>query len=64
MRDLHTNTNTNTSTNIHSAAEGAGAASFAAAMQERAILSGKVGSTTLCGGNADARVFARVLAAK
>ena len=45
----------------HNVAEGAGAASFAAAMQERASLRGQVVGTTLCGGNVDADVFARVL---
>jgi len=54
MRDLYTDT--------HNLAEGAGAASFAAAMQERAQLRGQVVGTTLCGGNVDADVFARVLA--
>ena len=54
MRDLYTDT--------HNVAEGAGAASFAAAMQERAQLRGQVVGTTLCGGNVDAAVFARVLA--
>ena len=54
MRDLYTDT--------HHVAEGAGAASFAAAMQERATLRGKVVGTTLCGGNVDAAVFAKVLA--
>ena len=54
MRDLYTDT--------HNVAEGAGAASFAAAMQERAQLRGQVVGTTLCGGNVDADVFARVLA--
>lgn len=54
MRDIYTDT--------HNAAEGAGAASFAAAMQERAALKGKVVGTTLCGGNVDADVFAQVLA--
>ena len=53
MRDLFTDT--------HNVAEGAGAASFAAAMQERAQLRGQVVGTTLCGGNVDADVFARVL---
>ena len=53
MRDIYTDT--------HNVAEGAGAASFAAAMQERSTLSGKVVGTTLCGGNVDAEVFARVL---
>jgi threonine dehydratase len=46
----------------HNVAEGAGAASFAAAMQERALLKGLVVGTTLCGGNVDADVFAKVLA--
>ena len=54
MRDIYTDT--------HNVAEGAGAASFAAAMQERAALQGKVVGTTLCGGNVDASVFAKVLA--
>ena len=45
----------------HNVAERAGAASFAAAMQERAALKGKVVGTTLCGSNVDASVFARVL---
>lgn len=53
MRDIFTDT--------HNVAEGAGAASFAAAMQERALLKGMVVGTTLCGGNVDASVFARVL---
>jgi threonine dehydratase len=46
----------------HNVAEGAGAASFAAAMQERALLKGQIVGTTLCGGNVDADVFANVLA--
>ncbi len=46
----------------HNVAEGAGAASFAAAMQERAQLKGHTVGTTLCGGNVDADVFAKVLA--
>ncbi len=45
----------------HNVAEGAGAASFAAAMQDRALLKGLVVGTTLCGGNVDADVFAKVL---
>ncbi len=49
-------------TDTHNVAEGAGAASFAAAMQERAHLAGQVVGTTLCGGNVDAEVFAKVLA--
>jgi threonine dehydratase len=46
----------------HNVAEGAGAASLAAAWQQRAQLRGQVVGTTLCGGNVDADVFARVLA--
>jgi threonine dehydratase len=46
----------------HNVAEGAGAASFAAAWQERASLKGKIVGTTLCGGNVDSEVFAKVLA--
>jgi threonine dehydratase len=42
-------------------AEGAGAASFAAAMQERHLLRGQVVGTTLSGGNVDAAVLAKVL---
>ncbi|MBU3738268.1 MAG: threonine dehydratase [Rhodoferax sp.] len=53
MRDLYTDT--------HNVAEGAGAASFAAALQERAQLRGQVVGTTLCGGNVDAAQFAEVL---
>ena len=53
MRDIYTDT-----LNV---AEGAGAASFAAAMQERAALKGLVVGTTLCGGNVDTDVFAQVL---
>ena len=45
----------------HNVAEGAGAASFAAAWQERESLKGKVVGTTLCGGNVDSEVFAKVL---
>ena len=48
----------------HNTAEGAGAASFAAAWQERERLKGQVVGTTLCGGNVDSSVFARVLGAK
>lgn len=54
MRHLYADT--------HNVAEGAGAASFAAAMQERAQLQGQTVGVTLCGGNVDADVFARVLA--
>ena len=46
----------------HSVAEGAGAASFAAALQERGQLRGQVVGTTLCGGNVDSGVLGRVLA--
>ena len=53
MRDIFADT--------HNVAEGAGAASFAAAMQERASLQGQVVGTTLCGGNVDSAVFAKVL---
>ena len=56
MRALYTDT--------HNVAEGAGAASFAAAMQERAQLGGQVVGTTLCGGNVDAALFAEVLAGR
>jgi len=45
----------------HNVAEGAGAASFAAAMQERHRLGGLVVGTALCGGNVDSATFARVL---
>ena len=54
MRDLYADT--------HNIAEGAGAASFAAAMQERHLLRGQVVGTTLCGGNADSATLAKVLA--
>ncbi|MDP3798224.1 MAG: threonine dehydratase [Polaromonas sp.] len=55
MRDLYADT--------HNVAEGAGAASFAAAMQERSRLTGQVVGTTLCGGNVDSATLASVLAA-
>ena len=45
----------------HNVAEGAGAAAFAAALQERAVVQGQVVGVTLCGGNVDSTVFARVL---
>ncbi|MFC7462080.1 threonine dehydratase [Hydrogenophaga defluvii] len=45
----------------HNVAEGAGAAAFAAAWQERERLRGQQVGVTLCGGNVDADVFARVL---
>ncbi len=53
MRDLYTDT--------HNVAEGAGAAAFAAAMQEKATLRGQVVGVTLCGGNVDAQVMGAVL---
>ena len=53
MRELYADT--------HNVAEGAGAASFAAAMQERAQLSGRTVGIALSGGNVDAAVFAKVL---
>jgi threonine dehydratase len=46
----------------HNVAEGAGAASFAAAWQEREQLRGLTVGTSLSGGNVDTAVFARVLA--
>ena len=46
----------------HNAAEGAGAASLAAAMQQRARWHGQVIGVTLCGGNVDRALFASVLA--
>jgi threonine dehydratase len=54
MRDLYTDT--------HNVAEGAGAASFAAAMKERAQLKGQTVGVSLSGGNVDRAVFADVLA--
>jgi threonine dehydratase len=45
----------------HNVAEGAGAASFAAAWQQRDQLKGQVVGTTLCGGNVDSAVLAEVL---
>ena len=45
----------------HNVAEGAGAASFAAAMQERSSLRGQTVGITLCGGNVDSSVFAEAL---
>ena len=46
----------------HNVAEGAGAASLAALLQEREAMRGKRIGVTLCGGNVDADVFAKVLA--
>jgi threonine dehydratase len=48
-------------TDTHNVAEGAGAAGFAAALQERELLSGLVVGTTLSGANVDAAVLAKVL---
>jgi len=48
-------------TDTHNVAEGAGAASFAAAWQERDQLKEQVVGTTLCGGNVDSATFARIL---
>ena len=56
MRDLYADT--------HNVAEGAGAASFAAAMQERHSLRDQVVGTTISGGNVDASALARVLQAR
>ena len=53
MRDLFTDT--------HNVAEGAGAAAFAAAMQERSSLRGQTVGVALSGGNVDAGVMAEVL---
>ncbi len=46
----------------HNVAEGAGAAGFAAAMQERDANAGLVVGTTISGGNIDSAMLARVLA--
>ena len=46
----------------HNVAEGAGAAGFAAALQQRELLQGQVVGITLSGGNVDSEVFAKVLA--
>lgn len=54
MRDLFACT--------HNAAEGAGAAAWAAAMQERDQLRGQTVGLSLSGGNVDSAVFAQVLA--
>ena len=56
MRQLFTDT--------HNVAEGAGAASWAAAMQQRALWAAQRVGIALCGSNVDAEVFARVLAGK
>ena len=49
-------------TTTHNVAEGAGAASLAAAMQQRERWRGQRVGVTLCGGNVDRDVLARVLA--
>jgi threonine dehydratase len=46
----------------HNVAEGAGAAGLAAAVKERARLTGKKVALVLCGANVDRDVYARVLA--
>lgn len=46
----------------HNVAEGAGAASLAAALQQRSRWAGREIGVTLTGGNVDSEVFARVLA--
>jgi threonine dehydratase len=53
MRDLYTGT--------HNVAEGAGAAAFAAAMQERSQLRGQVVGVALSGANVDGGTVAKVL---
>lgn len=53
MRDLYTDT--------HNLAEGAGAASFAAAWADKDQLKGLQVGTTLCGGNVDTDIFCSVL---
>ena len=47
----------------HNVAEGAGAASLAAALQERHTVSGQTVGLTLSGGNVDSAVFAKTLLA-
>jgi threonine dehydratase len=49
-------------TATHNVAEGAGAASLAAALQQKDKLQGLVVGTTLCGGNVDADLFSKILA--
>jgi threonine dehydratase len=48
-------------TDTHNVAEGAGAAAFAAAMQERKSLTGQTVGVALSGGNVDRSMFAEVL---
>jgi len=49
-------------TDTHNAAEGAGAAAFAGAMQEKSRIAGQTVGIALTGGNVDAAVFAPVIA--
>jgi threonine dehydratase len=49
-------------TDTHNVAEGAGAAGFAAALNEKSILKGKRVGFVLTGGNVDREIFAKVLA--
>jgi threonine dehydratase len=49
-------------TDTHNVAEGAGAAAFAAALQEKDALRGQCVGVPLTGGNVDAALFAQVLA--
>ena len=49
-------------TDTHNVAEGAGAAAFAAAVQEKDRLAGQAVGVALTGGNVDAPVFAQTLA--
>ncbi len=51
-------------TETHNVAEGAGAAAWAAAVQERSRLQGRRVAVVLSGGNVDRPVFARILAAE
>jgi len=51
-------------TDTHNVAEGAGAAAFAAALQEKDRLAGQAVGLALTGGNVDAPVFAGVLGAR
>ncbi len=48
-------------TSTHNAAEGAGAAALAAAMQEQAAIAGQTVGLAITGGNVDATVFTQVL---
>jgi threonine dehydratase len=49
-------------TATHNVAEGAGAASLAAALQQRDRWRGRRIGVTLCGGNVDRALFSQVLA--